>query len=99
MEPSMSFLKKLFGLGDSSGTTPVAASKQAEHNGFIIEARPYAEGGQYQLAGVIAKDIDGARKEHRFVRADRFASADEAAEFALAKARQIIDERGDKVFD
>ena len=45
------------------------------------------------------KDVGGAAKEHRFVRADRFASPDEAAEFALQKARKIIDERGERVFD
>ena len=93
----MSFLKKLFG-GGSDGGGEAAAAKTVEYKGFIIEARPYKEGGQFQLAGVITKEIDGERKEHKFVRADRFAGQDEAAEFALSKGRQIIDERGDKVF-
>ena len=92
----MSFLKKLFGGGSEDGEA--SAAKSAEYKGFTIEARPYKEGGQYQLAGVIAKEIDGVRKEHKFVRADRFAGQDEAADFALSKGRQIIDERGDKVF-
>ncbi len=94
----MSFLKKLFG-GGSASATPAGSVKQVEHKGYTIDAQPYQEGGQYQLAGIISKDIDGVRKEHRFVRADRFASVDEAAEFALAKGRQIIDERGEKVFE
>lgn len=93
----MSFLKKLFGGGSESGSE-TAAAKTAEYKGFMIEARPYKEGGQFQLAGVITKEIDGVRKEHKFVRADRFAGLDEAADIALAKGRQIIDERGDKVF-
>jgi hypothetical protein len=38
-------------------------------------------------------------KEHRFVRAERHPSKDEAVAFAITKGRQIIDERGDKVFD
>ncbi|MEZ5924363.1 MAG: HlyU family transcriptional regulator [Hyphomicrobiaceae bacterium] len=92
----MSFLKRLFGAGSEAG--PAAAAKTTEYKGFTIEARPYKEGGQFQLAGVISKEIDGVRKEHTFVRADRFSGQDEAAEFALAKGRQIIDERGDKVF-
>ena len=66
----MSFLKKLFGGGSDGGAA--AAAKSAEYKGFTIEARPYKEGGQFQLAGVIAKEIDGVRKEHKFVRADRF---------------------------
>ncbi len=90
----MSFFKSLFGGGGEKAPKP---GKQAEHKGFMIEAQPYKEGGQYQLAGVIFKDVDGARKEHRFVRADRF-STDEAADFALTKGRQIIDEQGDRLF-
>ena len=93
----MSFLKKLFGGGSESGNA--APAKTAEYKGFIIEARPYKEGGQFQLAGVIAKEIGGEHKEHKFVRADRFAGQDEAAEFALSKGRQIIDERGEKMFE
>ena len=92
----MSFFKKLFG----GGGTPAApkAVKSAEHKGFTIEARPYKEGGQFQLAGVISKEIDGARKEHNFVRADRFTSLEEAADIALVKGRQIIDEQGENIF-
>jgi hypothetical protein len=97
----MSFLKSLFGGGKSDGATAssAAAVKTAEHKGFTIEARPFKEGGQFQLCGVIAKTIDGVRKEHRFVRADRFSDLDEAADITLNKGRQIIDERGDRVFD
>jgi hypothetical protein len=92
----MSFFKKLFGGG---GATAAAKSvKSADHKGFTIEARPYKEGGQFQLAGVISKEIDGVRKEHPFVRADRFTSIDEAAEIALVKGRQIIDEQGENIF-
>ena len=92
----MSFFKKLF----SGGGAPAAPKsvKSAEHKGFTIEARPYKEGGQFQLAGIISKEIDGVRKEHSYVRADRFTSIDEAAEIALVKGRQIIDEQGENIF-
>lgn len=93
----MSFFKKLFGGGGGAPAAPRSV-KSAEHKGFTIEARPYKEGGQFQLAGVISKEIDGVRKEHSFVRADRFTSLDEAADIALVKGRQIIDEQGEKVF-
>ena len=95
----MSFLKSLFGGGKSGGAKASAAQQEAEYKGFRIEARPYMEGGQYQLAGLILKEVDGVMKEHRFVRSDRFSSKDEAGDFAIVKAKQIIDERGDKVFD
>ncbi|CAN5124192.1 HlyU family transcriptional regulator [soil metagenome] len=93
----MSFLKKLFG-GRASAEAPPDTAKEIEHNGFTIRATPYKEGGQYQLAGVIAKEIGGTLREHKFVRADRFSMVDEAVEFALAKGRQIVDEQGDKLF-
>ena len=93
----MSFFKKLFGGGGGAPAAPKAV-KSAEHKGFTIEARPYKEGGQFQLAGVISKEIDGVRKEHSYVRADRFTSIDEAADIALVKGRQIIDEQGEKMF-
>jgi hypothetical protein len=38
------------------------------------------------------------RNEHRFVRAETHATLDEAVAFSLAKARQIIDEQGDRLF-
>lgn len=92
----MSFFKKLFGGGgDAAAAKP---AKSAEHKGFTIEARPYKEGGQYQLAGVISKETGGVRKEHKYIRADRFTSLDEAADIALAKGRQIIDEQGERLF-
>lgn len=96
----MSFLKSLFGFGGGGsgekGGPKVA--KEAEHAGFHIAAMPYAEQGQYQVAGVISKVIGAEKKEHRFVRADRFASLEEAADFAILKGRQIIDQQGDRLF-
>jgi hypothetical protein len=93
----MSFFKRLFG-GGSSGSDSTKPAKTLEYKDFMIEAKPYKEGGQFQLAGVISKEIGGVRKEHAFVRADRFTSIEEAADIALAKGRQIIDEQGEKIF-
>jgi hypothetical protein len=70
-----------------------------EYNGFRIRPAPYPSGGQYQTAGVIEKDFPDGAKEHRFIRAETHGSKDEAAAFAIAKGRQIIDERGDKIFE
>lgn len=94
----MSFLKSLFGLGNKRRGQTAAIAKQAEHKGFVIEARPYREGGRYQTAGIISKDVEGVRREHKFIRADCFTTLDEAADFALFKGRQIVDEQGDRLF-
>lgn len=99
----MSFLKKLFGLGGGSsdaaaGPEAATVAKEIEHAGFVVQAKPYREGGQWQTAGLVAKEIDGVRKEHAFIRADRFGSREEAADFAIVKGRQIVDEQGERVF-
>ena len=94
----MSFLKKLFGGGGSSEPVQSKAAQQIEYQGFIIKATPFKEQGQYQTCGVVSKTIDGAVKEHRFIRADRFADETSAADHAILKGKQIVDQLGDKVF-
>ena len=97
----MSFWKKLFGGGggDGGSDAPAKQVSTAEHKGFTIEARPYRESGQSQVAGLIAKGEGEARREHKFIRADRFPTIEEAADFALMKGRQIVDQQGDRIFD
>jgi hypothetical protein len=91
----MSFLKSLFGGGKPKAEPP---AKSIEHKGFIVRATPYADGGQFQTCGVVAKEIGGEMKEYRFIRADRFASREEAEAFALRKGCQIVDEQGERIF-
>jgi hypothetical protein len=96
----MSFLKRLFGMGggDADEGDASAAGNAIVHNGFKIQATPYKAEGQFQTCGVISKEIDGVVKEHRFVRADRFSSRNEAADMALKKGQQIVNEQGDRLF-
>ena len=91
----MSFWKNLFGGGEAKEAAPAPGE---EYKGFTIRATPMSVGSEYQLAGRIEKDVDGELKVHDFVRADRLSSRDEAVSFALAKARQIIDEQGNGLF-
>ncbi|MBN9059456.1 HlyU family transcriptional regulator [Kaistia sp. MMO-174] len=95
----MSFLKKLFG-GGGGGPSPAEAKGEAtEYKGYNIRPAPYSEGGQYKTAGYIEKTIDGVEKSYRFVRVDSHTSRDAAADFAVIKGKQIIDEQGDRIFD
>lgn len=97
----MSFLKRLFGGGGGSEPeTPGKAKpvKEIEHKGFVIAATPYKADGQYQTCGIISKEIDGVVKEHRFIRADRFAGLDDAVDITLKKGVQLIDEQGERIF-
>jgi hypothetical protein len=93
----MSFWKKLFGRGEAAEAA-AQAGKSVEYNGFTIRAAPYLSEKQYQTAGTVEKEVDGVRKEHRFVRADRFATYEDAEEFALMKGRQIVDQQGERMF-
>ena len=94
----MSFWKSLFGGGTAGQTASSKPAQEAEHNGFKIAAEPYAATGGFQIAGTISKEINGEIKTHRFVRADTMASLEEAANFSIVKARQIIDQQGDRLF-
>ena len=98
----MSFLRKLFGLGDASDAADPGAAKpakQIEHKGFTISATPYKQDGQFQTCGVVSKEVGGVLREHRFVRADRFSGLDDAVDVALKKGQQIVDEQGERLFD
>jgi hypothetical protein len=95
----MSFLKKLFGGGSSDNSAPSGPKKQLEYNGYVIAATPYKEGGQWQTCGTVSKAIGGETKQHRFIRADRFADEDAAADHAILKGQQIVDQMGDRIFE
>lgn len=95
----MSFLKKLFGGGKSGDAAPSGPTKQIDYNGFVIAATPFKEGGQWQTCGTVSKAIGGETKEHRFIRADRFADEGAAADHAIMKGQQIVDQMGDRIFN
>ncbi len=94
----MSFLKKLFGGGGTSDA-PTKPARVTDHEGYVIHATPFQESGQWQTCGMISKEVDGEVREHRFIRADRFPSQEMAADHAIVKAKQIIDQQGDRLFD
>jgi hypothetical protein len=94
----MSFLKSLFGLGKSSAPADAGPVPMQEHNGYVITATPMVEGHEFQVCGVITKEIDGVRKEHRFVRVDKLTSRDDAIDLIFRKGRQIIEQSGDRMF-
>jgi hypothetical protein len=97
---AMSFFKKLFGKSAGSGEeTSAGPAASLEHNGFTILAEPFKAEGQFQLAGRIEKEIGGELRSHKFIRADRFSSLDDAVQFTLTKGQQIVMEQGDRMFD
>jgi hypothetical protein len=96
-EKTMSFWSALFGRREATGAT-TKVSDPVEYKGFVIRAAPYKNNGGYQTAGTIERDVGGVRKQHRFIRADSYASYDDAVTFTLNKARQIVDLQGERMF-
>ncbi|AHM04152.1 hypothetical protein roselon_01786 [Roseibacterium elongatum DSM 19469] len=88
----MSLFSKLFG---GKGTPEVEPEL---YKGFRIYPAPQQADGGYLLGARIEKDLDGDTKVHHLIRADRFQSADEVAPYAILKAKQVIDEQGDRLF-
>ncbi len=87
-------LKRLVG----GGASEPPAAEAVEYRGYRIAPTPMAQGGQFLTAGVIIKETPEGRLEHRFIRADTHASAELASQFSVQKAKQIIDQLGDRIF-
>ena len=91
----MSFLKKLFGGGADAQAAP---TEMQEYQGFRIAAQPAKEAGGYRVGALIEKDIDGETKVHHLIRADTIQGLDDATEVSISKAKQMIDEQGERLF-
>ena len=91
----LEFLKKLIG----GGTPEPEHAEPVEHKGYSIVATPRQVAGGWSTEGIIRGRHEGEEREERFIRADTCMSRDDAVEASRAKARKIIDERGDRVLD
>lgn len=87
----MSFWKKLFGGG---GAVEVSAEPPEDYKGFSIRPEPIREGSQWRVAATIEKD----GRSHHLIRADMLGDAESASQASVGKARQMIDEQGERIF-
>jgi hypothetical protein len=69
-----------------------------EYQGYRIRPTPFPRQGQYQTAGVIEKEVGDEVKQYPFVRAETHSSREEAIAYSIVKAKQIIDEQGERLF-
>ncbi len=83
---------------ESQETTGPENEATVEYKGYTIRPLPRQQGSQWLTAGVIKKQFADGVKEHPFIRADNHSTKDDADAFSLGKAKQIIDELGDKLF-
>ncbi|WP_323766262.1 MULTISPECIES: HlyU family transcriptional regulator [Roseobacteraceae] len=93
----MSFFKKLFGGGSASGTDKDDAQPE-EYKGFLIHPQPVKQPGGYRIGARIEKDVDGTARSHDLIRADIISDPEEAERMSLLKAKQVIDEQGERLF-
>jgi len=92
------FFSKVFGGSKSGDASMAEASPAVEYNGYSIVAAPIKDGSQYKTAGTISKEIEGDLKSAQFIRADNHTDHGAAVTHSQSKAKQIIDEQGDKMF-
>ena len=96
----MSLFSKLFGGGGRGGGGAAAKGHPAEtYEGFTITPAPTKEAGGWRIGAHIVKEVGGETKSHHLIRADTLDSADTAAEASVAKARMLIDQVGERLFD
>ncbi|GAB4577184.1 MAG: hypothetical protein Tsb0019_05170 [Roseibium sp.] len=92
------FFKSLFGAsatGEKSGRKAVTA----DYDGFLIIADPQPNNGQFQVSGRIEKQVGDTTRVHTFIRADTLPDAEGAANEMIRKAKLMIDQQGDSIFD
>ena len=92
----MTFLKKLFGGAGGSGSKNDALTE--EYEGYRVTATPIAEGNTFRVSATIEKEIGGDTKQHSLIRADTVQGLDAAQAACFRKAKQVIDEQGDRIF-
>jgi hypothetical protein len=88
----MSILSRLFG----GGTEP---QKEPEtYKDFRIFPEPQSGAGGYRIAARIEKEVGGETRTHLLLRADTVQNVEEAEAFSVRKAKQLIDEQGERLF-
>lgn len=95
----MSFLSKIFGGGNKNKSTEPKPLGSEEYKGYKIEAIEMKQGSEFILAGTISKTFDEDVKVKKFIRADRLTGQQQAADAAIKKGKQIIDQEGDGLFN
>jgi hypothetical protein len=83
--------------GSSNAEAKKKPVEVIDYNGFGIEPEPIEEDGKYRIAGYIRAEVEGELKRIRFIRADILTNPQSAIDQSVSKARQIIDEQGQKL--
>ena len=88
----MSLFSRLFGKSAPEPVDPVP------HAGFLIFPEPAQQAGGFRIGARIEKEVGGEVKVHNMIRVDSYATLDTATEASVSKAKQLIDQQGDRIF-
>lgn len=94
-------IKKLFDKLFSGGNRDSGAKPSASviYQDFEIRPAPAKETSGWRVQGTIVRESGGESREHTFIRADACTDRESAVALTVRKARQLIDEQGEKLFD
>ncbi len=84
----MSIFSRLFG----GGAAP--EPERETYEGFTITPTPVREGSRFRIGALIEKD----GRSHNLIRADMLETQEDANAASIRKARQMIDEQGERLF-
>jgi len=90
--------KSMFSSSGGSGNGKSKA-KSVDYDGFMIIAEPQPNQGQWQVSGRIEKQDGETVKVHTFIRADTLPDEEAAANEMIRKAKMMIDQMGESIFD
>lgn len=91
----LNWLKSLFSSAPKS--TTVSVQSEEEYNGFVIKIAPMPVGGQFRISAHISR-VGTEEPIHHLIRADLLPDMDTAVEHTRLKARQAVDQLGDRMF-
>jgi len=94
-----SLFKSLFGSSGEGAKKSASKVTAVSYDGYQIVAEPQPAGGQWQVSGRIEKTFGDTAKVHRFIRADTLPDEEGAANEMIRKAKMMIDQQGDTIFD
>lgn len=86
----MSLLSKLFGGGPKA--------EPVQYEGFLIYPEPALDGGRFRIGARIEKTVNDQLMTHKLIRVDTLESREAAEEASVGKAKQLIDEQGERLF-
>lgn len=90
----ISSLKSLFTPAEKQPFPPEEQASESYGDYLITPASVKEEHG-FRINGTISK----GEQVHTFIRADTLPSADDCAREMIRKAKQMIDQQGDRIFD